>query len=76
MKENRKNRMECNQFPQYPQELEDDIGVLSEYLFEKYNDIFDVFYLEECANDDIDKYHRNRNCVLMAEYENEVTHNS
>jgi hypothetical protein len=68
--------MKSNQFPKYPQELEDDIDALSDYLFEKYQDIFDVFYLKERDDEDIDKHHRNRNCVLMAEYENEVTQNS
>ena len=44
--------MESNQFPKYPQELEDDIDALSDYLFEKYDDIFGVFYLEECDEND------------------------
>ena len=30
-------------------------GAMSEYLFEKYNDVFDVFYLKEYDQDDIDK---------------------
>lgn len=46
--------MESVQFPKYPQELEDDINTLSDYLFGKYQYIFDVFYLKECANDDVD----------------------
>jgi len=66
--------MKSNQFPEYPQQLEDAIDALSEYLFEKYNDIFDVFYLEECANDDINKCYSD--CALMDEYENEVIQNS
>jgi len=63
--------VECNQFPQYPQELEDDISVLSEYLFEKYNDIFDVFYLEECDEHAIDKSYSKS--ALVDDYGNEVT---
>lgn len=47
--------MKSNQFPKYPQELEDDIDVLCEYLFEKYNDAFNGFYLEECAGHAIGK---------------------
>jgi hypothetical protein len=43
----KKDQMD-EQFLQYPQELEDAIGALSEYLFGKYNDIFDAFYLAEC----------------------------
>lgn len=66
--------MKSNQFPEYPQQLEDAIDALSEYLFEKYNDIFDVFYLEECANDDIDKSRSDR--VLMDDYKDEVAQNS
>ena len=66
--------MKSNQFPEYPQQLEDAIGELSEYLFEKYNDIFDVFDLEECANDDIDKSRSDR--VLMDDYKDEVAQNS
>jgi hypothetical protein len=49
--------MKNNQFPKYPQGLEDGIDALSDYLFEKHNDAFDVFYLEECANDDIDNHY-------------------
>jgi hypothetical protein len=59
--------MESNQFPKYPQELENDIGTLSEYLFEKYNDIFDVFYLEECDKNTFDKSYSK--CDLVDEYE-------
>jgi hypothetical protein len=47
--------MKNNHFPQYPQQLEDSIGAISEYLFEKYNDIFNVFHLEEYASGDINK---------------------
>ena len=57
--------MKSIRFPEYPQQLEDAIGELSEYLFENYNDVFDVFYLEECANDDIDMGYKN--CTLLDE---------
>ena len=62
--------MKSIQFPQYSQEQEGDIGALCEYLFEKHSDIFDVFYLEECADDDIDK--SCINCALVDESENEA----
>jgi hypothetical protein len=65
--------MESDQFPKYPRELEDDIGALSDYLFEKYNDVFDVFYLNECDDNFVDK-----SCVnyaLINESENEVIQN-
>jgi len=61
--------MESIQFPKYPQELEDNIDALSDYLFEKYQDVFDAFYLEECANDDVDKHCSD--CTLADE--NKVT---
>jgi hypothetical protein len=65
--------MKGNQFPEYPQQLEDAIGELSEYLFEKYNDNFNVFDLEEHAFDDIDK--SRSDYVLMDEYKDGVTQN-
>jgi hypothetical protein len=61
--------MKSNQFPKYPQELEDDIDVLSDYLFEMYQDVFDAFYLKECTNDDVDNHYSD--CAVMDE--NEVT---
>jgi hypothetical protein len=61
--------MESIQFPKYPQELEDNIDALSDYLFEKHHDVFDVFYLNECANGDVDK--NCSDCVLVNE--NKVT---
>lgn len=66
--------MKSNQFPEYPQQLEDAIDTLSEYLFEKYNDIFDVFDLNEYAFVDIDKSRSDR--VLMDDYKDEVAQNS
>lgn len=65
--------MENNQFPKYPQELEDDIDALSDYLFEKYNDAFNVFYLKECDEYAIDKKYSN--FALIDESGNEVTQN-
>jgi hypothetical protein len=55
--------MESIQFPKYPRELEDNIDALSDYLFEKYLDVFDVFYLKECANDDVDKHYSDSTLV-------------
>jgi hypothetical protein len=66
--------MESDQFPKYPQELEDDIGALSDYLFEKHYDVFDIFYLEECVNDDINMSHSN--CTLIDDFENKVIQSS
>lgn len=43
--------MRSNQFFQYFQVLEDNIGTFSDNLFGKYNDSFDNFYLEECDDD-------------------------
>jgi hypothetical protein len=65
--------MKNKQFPRYPQELEDNISALSEYLFEKYNDAFDIFYFEECDNHVIDMSYSN--CVITDEYGNEDTQN-
>lgn len=65
--------MESNQFPMYPQELEDDIDELSDYLFEKYNDAFNVFYLKECDEHAIDKKYSN--FALIDESGNVVTQN-
>ena len=65
--------MRSIQRSQCSQELEDDIGALSEYLFEKYSDIFDVFYIEKCNDDDIDK--SCINCALMDVSENEIIQN-
>lgn len=65
--------MKRKQFPPYPQKLEDDISALSEYLFEKYNDDFDMFYLEECDSHVIDMSYSN--CAITDEYGNEVTQN-
>jgi len=61
--------MESIQFPKYPQGLEDGIDALSDYLFEKHNDAFDIFYLEECANADVDNHYSD--CPLVND--NEVT---
>lgn len=65
--------MYCQEFRNM-QKLKDDIGALSEYLFEKYNDFFDNFYLKECDYDTIDKY--SVTCALMSESELVVIQNS
>jgi hypothetical protein len=62
--------MESNQFPKYPQELDDDISALAEYLFEKYNDAFEVFYLEECDSLVVDTSYSNY--ASIDEYGNEI----
>ena len=66
--------MESNQFPQYFQLLEDGIGAFSEYLFGKYNDFFDIFYVIECDKDIFDK--SCINCTLMNGSELEAIQNS
>lgn len=65
--------MYCQEFRNM-QKLEDDIGALTEYLFEKYNDFFDNFYLKECDYDAVDK--GSVHCALMSESELVVIQNS